>query len=56
MARILNVVEAGVSARNVCRQHEVTRQTFYRWKVKYGGMDVAEAEHLRMLERENTQL
>jgi putative transposase len=40
----------------VCREHNVTEQTFYRWRNKYGGMDVSEARKLRELERENSEL
>jgi putative transposase len=40
----------------LCRQHGITRQTFYRWKAKFGGMEVSEARRLRALEEENRQL
>jgi putative transposase len=39
-----------------CREHNVTEQTFYRWRRKFGGMEVSEAKKLRALERENTEL
>jgi putative transposase len=40
----------------VCREHNLTEQTFYRWRNKYGGLDVSEARKLRELERENSEL
>jgi putative transposase len=53
---ILKVAEAAGSIRAVCQEHNVTEQTFYRWRRKYGGMEVAEAKKLRDLERENGEL
>jgi len=46
----------GGNIRAACREHNVTEQTFYRWRRKFGGMDVSEAKKLRELERENTEL
>ena len=40
----------------LCRRAGISRETFYRWKSKYGGMDVNEARRLRQLEEENRQL
>ena len=54
--RILQEADGGMSARDVCRKHDVSEQTFYRWKTKYGGMDVDEAKRLKQLERENDEL
>ena len=42
IVRILQEAEAGMLAKDVCRKHNVSEQTFYRWKSKYGGMDVSE--------------
>jgi putative transposase len=53
---ILKAAEAAGSIREVCREHNVTEQTFYRWRRKYGGMEVSEAKKLRELERENAEL
>jgi len=53
---ILKEAETAGNIRVVCREHNITEQTFYRWRNKYGGMDVAEARKLRELERENTEL
>ena len=53
---VLKEAETAGSIRGVCREHNLTEQTFYRWRNKYGGMDVSEARKLRELERENTEL
>ncbi len=53
---ILKAAETAGNIRAVCREHNITEQSFYRWRNKYGGMDVAEARKLRELERENTEL
>ncbi len=55
--RILREAESReVPMRDVCRQHNITEQTLYRWRNKYGGMDVAEARRLKELESENAKL
>lgn len=54
--RILKEGDAVGNVREVCRQYNVTEQTFYRWRNKYGGMEVSDAKKLRGLERENAQL
>jgi len=53
---ILREQEAGAKTADVCRKHGITNTTFYRWKSKYGGMDVSEAKRLRALEDENAKL
>ena len=53
---ILKESDAGVETGELCRRHGVTRACFYRWKSKYGGMNVSEAKRLRSLEEENRQL
>ena len=53
---ILKAAEAAGNIRAVCQEHNVTEQTFYRWRRKYGGMEVSEAKKLRELERENSEL
>jgi putative transposase len=53
---ILKQGEAGVKTADVCREHGVSAATFYGWKQKYGGMDVAEAQRLKQLEDENRRL
>lgn len=54
--RILKEGDAVGNVREVCRQYNVTEQTFYRWRNKYGGMEVSDAKKLRGLEKENVQL
>jgi putative transposase len=53
---ILNEHEAGVPAQEVIRKHGIASGTFYRWKSKFGGMEVSEAKRLRELEAENAKL
>ena len=48
--------EAGKTAVQICRKLGVSEQTFYRWKAKFGGMDVADAKRLKGLEEENRKL
>jgi len=44
------------SIRDLCRKHGISEQTFYRWRNRYGGLEVDEAVHLRQLQRENARL
>jgi len=53
---ILKEHEAGLPANEVIRKHGIANGTFYRWKSKYGGMEVAEAKRLKELETENARL
>ncbi len=53
---VLREQEAGVSTAEVCRKHGVSSATFYKWKAKFGGMDVSDAKRLRALEDENGKL
>ena len=53
---ILKQQEAGVTVASICREHAISEGTFYRWKSKYGGMEVHEATRLRQLEHENARL
>ncbi len=53
---ILREQEAGVSTAEVCRKHGVSSATFYKWKAKFGGMDVSDAKRLKALEDENSKL
>ena len=46
---ILKQGEAGLTTTELCRQHGITEQTYYRWKAKYGGMDSSEAKRLKQL-------
>lgn len=48
--------EAGSKTQDICRKLGVSEQTFYKWKSKFGGMDISEAKRLRALEEENAKL
>ena len=53
---ILKEHEAGASAADLARRHGVAENSIYRWKAKYGGLEVADAKRLRELEAENRKL
>ena len=53
---ILKAEEAGRILRDVCREHEVSDATYYKWKSKYGGMQASDIKRLRELEEENRRL
>lgn len=53
---ILKEQEAGMTTADVCRRHGISSATFYKWKAKYGGLEVSEARRLRALEEENGRL
>jgi putative transposase len=54
--RLLQEAESGLAIADVCRKHNCSEQSFYRWKAKYGGLQVSEAKRLKELERENVEL
>ena len=53
---ILREQEAGVKTADVCRKHGISSATFYKWKAKYGGLEISDAKRLKALEDENTKL
>ena len=53
---ILREQEGGRPTAEVCRRHGVSGATFYKWKAKFGGLDVSDARRLKTLEDENTKL
>jgi len=56
MIRVLREQEAGARTEEVCRRHGISTTTFYKWKARYGGLEVSEARRLKALEDENRQL
>lgn len=48
--------EGGASAAEICRRLGIAENTFYRWKSKYGGLELSEAKRLKELEEENGRL
>ena len=48
--------QAGATAADLCRKHGVSDATFYKWRSKYGGMEVSDAKKLKALEAENAKL
>ena len=53
---ILREQEAGAKTAEVCRKHGISGATFYKWKSKYGGLEVSDARRLKALEDENAKL
>ncbi len=53
---ILSEQERGIATAEVCRTHGISQGTFYKWKAKFGGMDVSDARKLKSLETENARL
>jgi putative transposase len=53
---ILRGQEGGMATAEVCRRHAISSATFFKWKAKFGGMDVSDARKLKALEEENAKL
>jgi len=53
---ILKEHQAGLGAKELCRKHGVSAATFYKWRSKYGGMEVSDARKLKALVAENAKL
>lgn len=53
---VLKEAEAGMKTQDLCRKHGISDVTFYKWRSKYGGMEVSEARRLKTLEDENRRL
>lgn len=53
---ILAEQERGLTTAQVCRKHNLSPATFYKWKAKFGGLDVSEARRLKLVEDENRRL
>ena len=54
--RILREGDNGKGTEALCREHNITTTTYYRWKKKYGGMELKDAKRYQELEKENTEL
>jgi len=54
--RILRKADGGQTIEEVCREHNISEQTFYRWRRKYGRMELADARRLKELGEENSEL
>jgi len=48
--------QAGAATADICRKHGISSATFYKWKAKYGGLEVSDAKRLKALEDENAKL
>jgi putative transposase len=53
---VLREAETGVSVKELCRRIGISDAAFYKWKAKYGGMEISEMRRLRQLEEENARL
>ena len=53
---VLKEAAAGLKVEMICRKHGISEHTFYRWKAKYGGLEVSEARRLKTVEDENRRL
>jgi len=56
ISKILKESESGISVQDVCRKHGISLNTFYRWRSKYGGMELSDIKKLKSLEDENSKL
>jgi len=54
--KVLKDAESGKAVKDIVRDHGISEQTFYRWKSKYGGMEISDAKKLKALEDENRRL
>ena len=54
--KVLKEHAAGMSASDLCRKHGISDATFYKWRSRYGGMEISDARKLKALEEENRKL
>jgi len=54
--KILKEYDAGRDTKDLCREHGISRATFYNWKKRYGGMEASQLKRLKELEEENRRL
>jgi putative transposase len=53
---VLKEAQAGAKVDDVCRRHGISQPTYYKWKQRFGGLEVSDARRLRILEEENRKL
>ena len=53
---VLKDAQAGIGIQELCRKHGISDATFYKWRMKYAGLDISEVKKLRQLEGENRRL
>lgn len=53
---VLKEGEAGVAVAEIIRKHDISRNTYFKWKARYGGASISELRRLRVLEAENAKL
>lgn len=56
IVKILKDFESGIDAQTLCREHGISKATFYNWRKKYSGMESSELKRLKDLEEENRKL
>ncbi len=56
IVRILSEAESGVKVEDLLRKHGISRNTFYRWRSKYGGLEVSDVRRMKGLQEENRRL
>lgn len=56
IVKILQEGEAGMPVLELCRKHEISKNTYYKWRQKYGGMEVSDVKRMKELEAENAKL
>jgi putative transposase len=56
IVNILKEAQSGVKVEEICRKYNVSANTFYKWRQKYGGMEVSDVKRLKALEDENRRL
>lgn len=56
IVKILQEGESGIPVLDICRKYEVSKNTYYKWKQKYGGMQASDVKRLKELEAENAKL
>lgn len=54
--KILNEQKSGKNVQDICREHSISQGTFYRWRSKYGGMELNDMKRIKELEEENRKL